>query len=276
MLHHIRASGDTSQVHGYLIHSLRFWDSETTSTFWQLQSAIVAQLWTLQNLQMIVAVIIPNHNGRCVKSFHRQLKSTGWCISQFDDVFFPNLRDTIAGRCNILIGIHSSCAPHVEPLELKPPPPVSPHPLGTFLWEPFNRLEHPVSLMRNDDDFCRQDIKFHVTDPPTEIRFEPGVTVRYFLHCFGTDKSTLCGSFVVSSDGLCHPFDVGANQNLFQHLFEIEFHFKNHTYVRGLSPFKFAQCFGFHDNLTYCLSHPLCKFALDAAVPSMTSAWVFD
>ncbi len=37
MLHHIRASGDTTQVHGYLIHSLHFWDSKTTSTFWQLQ-----------------------------------------------------------------------------------------------------------------------------------------------------------------------------------------------------------------------------------------------
>ncbi len=91
MLHHIRSLGDTSQVHGYLIHSLRSWDSKTTSTFWQFQSSIIAQLWTLQNLQMIVALIIPDHNGRCVKTFRRQLKSTGWCISQFDDVFFPNL-----------------------------------------------------------------------------------------------------------------------------------------------------------------------------------------
>ncbi len=44
LLHHIRLSGDSSQVHGYLIHSLRFKDSETTSTFWQLQTSIIAQL----------------------------------------------------------------------------------------------------------------------------------------------------------------------------------------------------------------------------------------
>jgi hypothetical protein len=109
-----------------------------------------------------------------------------------------------------------------------------------------------------------------------EIRSEPGVTIRYFLHCFGTNESTLCGSSVVSSDGLCPPFNAGANQNLFQHLFGIEFHFENHTYVHGFSPFEFTRCFGFHNNLTYCLSHPLCRLALDAAIPSMTSAWVFD
>ena len=33
LLHHILASGDTLQIHGYLIHSLCFWDSDTTSSF---------------------------------------------------------------------------------------------------------------------------------------------------------------------------------------------------------------------------------------------------
>jgi hypothetical protein len=36
MLNYIRASGDLSQIHLYLSHSLRFKDSKTTSTFWQL------------------------------------------------------------------------------------------------------------------------------------------------------------------------------------------------------------------------------------------------
>ncbi len=48
LLHHILASGDSSQIHGYLIHSLRFRDSDTTSTFWQLQAAIIAQLRSIQ------------------------------------------------------------------------------------------------------------------------------------------------------------------------------------------------------------------------------------
>ncbi len=44
MLDYIHGSGDTSQIHGYLIHSFCFKDSKTTSTFWQLQGTIVIQL----------------------------------------------------------------------------------------------------------------------------------------------------------------------------------------------------------------------------------------
>jgi hypothetical protein len=88
LLHHIRASGDTSQIHGYLIHSLRFRDSDTTSSFWQLQSFIVAQLRSLRNLQMVVALVLSDHDRTCVKSFARILKTAGWSISTFDDVYF--------------------------------------------------------------------------------------------------------------------------------------------------------------------------------------------
>ncbi len=63
---------------------------------------------------------------------------------------------------------------------------------------------------------------------------------------------------------------------MFQHLFGIKFHFGDHTHVHGISSFKFAQCFGFVDNLTYCLLHPSCKFALDLAVPTHTLAWIFE
>jgi hypothetical protein len=63
---------------------------------------------------------------------------------------------------------------------------------------------------------------------------------------------------------------------MFQHYFGIVFHYEGHTRVRGISPYEFARCFGFVDDLTYRLSHSLCKFALDAAIPSNTSAWIFD
>ncbi len=56
-----------------------------------------------------------------------------------------------------------------------------------------------------------------------------GIIVKYFLHNHGSDKATLCGSVVVSSDGLCPPFDTGTNQNMFQNLFGIEFNYKNHS-----------------------------------------------
>jgi hypothetical protein len=64
--------------------------------------------------------------------------------------------------------------------------------------------------------------------------------------------------------------------NIFQHFFGIKFYFKNHTHIQGISQFEFARCFGFVDNLTYCLSKPANKFYLDAAVLAGTSAWLFD
>jgi hypothetical protein len=132
LLHHVQSSGDSLQICGYLIHSLRFKDSNTTSTFWQLQLTLIAQLRCLRNLQMLVVIIIPNQDGRCVKTFSRQLKSAGWCISKFDDVFFPDHSDNVVGHCDILIGVHSSCFSKVELLELKMSPPISPQPVGCF------------------------------------------------------------------------------------------------------------------------------------------------
>jgi hypothetical protein len=44
LLNHIRASGDTSVINGYLINSPRFQTSEMTTAFWQVQAAIISQL----------------------------------------------------------------------------------------------------------------------------------------------------------------------------------------------------------------------------------------
>ena len=151
-----------------------------------------------------------------------------------------------------------------------------PRPLGWSLWEPFNRTEHPVSLAMDDDDFIRQDIKFTATLPPPTFIHSPGVAIKYFLHGYHSDESMLAGAAVISSDGLCPPFDASPNKNLFQHLFEIKFNYENHSCIRGISPCEFACCFGFFDDLTYRLSQPANKFSLDAAIPARTSAWLFE
>ncbi len=276
LLHHIRSLGATAQIHGYLIHSLPFRDSKTTSKFWQIQATIIAQLRSLWNLQVVVAVIIPDHDGTCLCSFQCTLKNVGWLLSAHDGVSFHSINDSVADTCDLLLGVHSSCMPTVNPIELKPPLPVHPRPMGHYLWEPFNRPEHSVCLARNNKDFCRQDVRFTATNPPDGTPIPPGVIVKYYIHGHGLDESDLCGAAVISVDGMCAPFDANANQNMFQHLFGIEFHFENHTHIRGISPFKFARCFGFTDTLTYRLSHPSCKFALDSAVPQQTLAWIFN
>ena len=133
LLHHICSSGEIGQIHGYLIHSLNFGDSETTSKFWQLQATIIAQLRSLQNLQVIVAVIIPDHDGKCLHSFRRTLQNTGWILLAYDGVSFAGMGDSVAGTCDLLLGVHSSCMPTVDQIKLKPPPPVRSQPIGQYL-----------------------------------------------------------------------------------------------------------------------------------------------
>jgi hypothetical protein len=191
------------------------------------------------------------------------------------NVSFLAQGDSIAGACHIIIGIHLSCASKVELLLLKEPPPTPPRPLGLSIWEPFNRMDYSISLAKDHDNFCRQDVRFTAT--MTILTGIPtGVLIKYFLHHTGLDENCLAGLSVVSTKGLCPPFDACPNTNLFQFLFGIKFAYENHLHVRGISPFEFACCFGFTDDLTYCLSHPKNKFCLDSAIPGCTSSWLFE
>jgi hypothetical protein len=94
MLHFIRASGDTSVIHGYLIHSPHFQTSKMTTTFWELQAAIIFQLCLICLLSIIIVIIHPDHDSPSVKAFSAKLKSSGWILSS-TDVHFPALGKSI-------------------------------------------------------------------------------------------------------------------------------------------------------------------------------------
>jgi hypothetical protein len=77
MLNHIRASGETSVVHGYMIHSPCFQNSNTTTKFWQVQAAIILDQHLIRLLSIFVATVHPEHDGSSIKTFSTNLKSKG-------------------------------------------------------------------------------------------------------------------------------------------------------------------------------------------------------
>jgi hypothetical protein len=192
------------------------------------------------------------------------------------DVHYPDLGDTVAGRCRIITAVHSSCASTAEPLQLKRPPLVPPRPLGEFIWEPFNRKEHAILLACDDRDFAKQDTGLQASIPSIKSDEVAGVSVRYHLHSPNADALVTLGSEFISLDGLRPVFNACPNPNIFQHYFGIEFHDEDHCYVRAISPYEFVRCFGFIDQITYRLSHSTYKYAMDAAMPARTSAWLLE
>jgi hypothetical protein len=143
---------------------------------------------------------------------------------------------------------------------------------------PFDQLEHALGYGKDDvnfnkDDNCRMTANVPKSANPS---MSPKVVVKYHLHRHGQDSSILASSSVISWESVCPPFESCPNQNLFQQFFGIEFHHNDHTYIRAISTYKFARCFGLVDNIQYRMSHNRYKFGLDAAMPGRTSSWTFD
>jgi hypothetical protein len=63
LLDHIRASGITAPLTGYLIHLHRYTSMEPTHRFWEIQEAhIVIQLQIICSLLMVIAFVHPDHD----------------------------------------------------------------------------------------------------------------------------------------------------------------------------------------------------------------------
>jgi hypothetical protein len=80
----------------------------------------------------------------------------------------------------------------------------------------------------------------------------------------------------MSLDCLCPPFGGAPNTTLFYYQFGIKFHCNDHIYVWASLPFEFTSCFGFTDDIRYRLSQLNNWVALDARIPALMSAWLFN
>jgi len=159
------------------------------------------------------------------------------------------------------------------------PPSGKPLPLSNYLWEPFNKKEYGISFSKDDPSFNDGFIAtLRATLPSASILLSlpPGLQPLYYLHSEDSDSSILNGAMVASLDSLCPQFDGSPTTNVFKCHFGIKFHQDDHSYVQPFSPFEFTSCFGFIDQLRFRLSQHDNWFALDAGIPSLTSAWVFD
>ena len=212
LLHHIWASGETSVIHGYLINSYRFLESKVTSAFWKQQLAIIAQLHLICLLSLIIAVVIPDHDERSVKAFIQGLTTAHWKFS-LRDTSYVKMSDSVVDSCTIITAVHSSAASTVEPLSLQTPPLVQAKPIASYLWEPFNNPEHMLCFGRNDTNFNKDKSSHMIVSAPKPAESDgvPCAVVKYNLHRTGEDTTIRAGSSVVSTSGLCPPFEACPN-----------------------------------------------------------------
>jgi hypothetical protein len=97
LLDHIRASGVTAPMTGYLIHSHQYTSMEPTHRFWDIQAHIIIQLRLICSLLMVVAFFHPDHDCHAVSlNFTQQLHSDGWIITD-RQISFPSFGDSISG-----------------------------------------------------------------------------------------------------------------------------------------------------------------------------------
>ncbi len=118
----------------------------------------------------------------------------------------------------------------------------------------------------------------HASSPTDsqQVSVGPLVKLSYNLHRNWDNPAVVVGSSVVDVDGICPQFNPNENANLFGHYFGVEFVADGHTYIHAISPFEFVSCFRLTDKLTYQLSQHSNAFCMDAAIPALSSARIFE
>jgi hypothetical protein len=221
-------------------------------------------------------MVLPDNDGQSAKTFATNLKYNVWIVSS-SDVSYPDLGNSIAGSCQLILGIHLSSAANVDPLLLKHLPAIPSRPPAGFIWEPFNQPKHSVSSACDDPHFATKDgPTMTITLPKSATHSPSSVHLKYHINPAGSNNFSLVGLDVILVDGLCPAFNACQNSNIFQTYFGVKFHYNGHSYICAISPFKFVRCFGFTDQLTYRLSQPPYKFSVDVVMPAHTSAWLFE
>ena len=150
--------------------------------------------------------------------------------------------------------------------------------LAVYIWRPFNSPEYAVSFAESDSSFSSNNGNHVSQTTATNLKFgnDTNFTIKYFLHPTNKDTPITARFSVVAWEDLCPVFESAPNDNLFEHYFGVKFVNDEHKYVRAISPFEFIKAHKLMDDLVYKLLHPDNKFAMDGAIPGMTSAWILE
>ena len=274
LLNCIASSGARSSVHGYCIHSHRFLNRETEKKFWTVQAAIVRALRQKRGLVTLWAFVHPSCDLVLAAGFRRAIQRTGWVVS-VTDIYYPDMGDAVADSGMFFLGIHKGASENKSPINVTFPPASQPKSLASFVYAPFNKREHAVSLSPHHPDFassgCVSSPPVATATPTRQHRAKCTCT----LHRNGDDKMVSAGAGVYDISGLCPPF-CSSNSNAFASTFGIEFEDDDATFIRPVSAYEVACCFQLSNDLTHVISHPENFCLLDCGVPSITSRVLFD
>ena len=152
LLRCINASSNKSIIHGYFIHSHRFLKHETEQKFCTVQAFIVRALSANRGLIYVWVFVNPSCDMTLACGLRRAIQWILWILST-NDVYYPDLGDTVSDSGTLFIGVHKgSTVPHA-PVRVVFPPITKPKLLTSFLYAPFNKREYAVSVSRQHEDF---------------------------------------------------------------------------------------------------------------------------
>lgn len=155
LLNHIRSSGDTSPLNGYLIHSPVLSNSANAPSFWQLQTSIVTQLRLIRGLPLFLAFLPADSQSKPVIRFISALEEASWTVSS-SIVHCGDFGDCYDSELRVLIGCHRNCYPNLKPVSIPTPPSTLAQPLGAFIWQPFNTRSYAISYAKSSTNFGKQ------------------------------------------------------------------------------------------------------------------------
>ena len=92
---HIKSSGLSSVLQGYILHSHCLLPGNSTKNFWQIQAIIVSELRKIRSLLDVIAFVYPDHDSGVTRRLTASLCCDGWLVTDHY-LCFSDYGDSVA------------------------------------------------------------------------------------------------------------------------------------------------------------------------------------